>query len=145
MSSDEKPARADDLAFYLHLRSRMEHEDGLIVNRLSWLMASESFFFSAYAIVQNGSGSPQHRRLLHLIPLVAMASSALIFVVILAAIAAQGWIRGLMKARVPDPASLGMPPLFSPVSTRAGGLTAPLILPPLFVAVWLYLLIAGGV
>jgi len=145
MSADEKPTRVDDLAYYHHLRSRLEHEDGLIVNRLAWLMASESFFFTAYAIVLNGAGTPHHRRLIHLIPMVAIASSALIFVAIVAAVRALGWIHGLMKARVPDPAALGLPPLHSPGSITVPGLAAPLILPPIFVTVWFYLLVAGGI
>jgi hypothetical protein len=144
MASEEKPARVDDLAYYLHLRSRLEHEDGLIVNRLSWLMASESFFFTAYAIALNGAGTPHHRRLIHLIPLVAIASSSLIFAGIVAAVRAMGWIRGLLRARIPDEAALGMPPLHTPGSVKPG-LAAPLLLPLLFVAVWLYLLMMSGV
>jgi hypothetical protein len=142
MSPDEKPTRAEDLDYYRHLRTRLEHEDGLIVERLAWLMASESFFFTAYAIALNGAGTPQHRRLIHLIPLVAVASSALIYVGILAALRAAAWLRGMMRGRVPDEASLGMPPVHSPGPIRLAGLAAPLLLPPLFVAVWLYLLAA---
>jgi hypothetical protein len=145
MSADEKPTRVDDLAYYQHLRSRLDHEDSLIVNRLAWLMAAESFFFSAYAIALNGAGTPHHRRLLHLIPLVAMASSALIFVAIVAAVRALWWIHGLIKSRVPDPATLGLPPLHSPASMTLPGLAAPIILPPLFFTVWCYLLAAGGI
>ncbi len=36
--------------FYEAARRRIEHEDNLNVNRLSWLMASQSFLFSAYAV-----------------------------------------------------------------------------------------------
>jgi len=145
MSADEKPNRVDVLAFYQHLRTRLEHEDGLIVNRLAWLMAAESFFFSAYAIALNGAGTPHHRRLIHLIPLVAMASSALIWVAIVAAARALWWIQGLIRTRVPDPAVLGLPPLHSPASMTVPGLMAPLILPPLFFTVWCYLLVSGGI
>ena len=143
MAPDERPVRADDLAFYQHLRSRLEHEDGLIVNRLSWLMASESFLFTAYAIVLNASAAtPQHRRLMHLIPIVAIASSVLIFVGIAAAVRAMGWIRGLLGQRIPDAAALGLPPIHTPGSVKAG-LAAPLALPVMFVVVWLYLLATG--
>ena len=143
MSPDERPARIDDLAYYHHLRARLEHEDGLIVNRLSWLMAAESFFFTAYAIALNGPATPQHRRLIHLIPLVAVVSSGLIWIGIVAAVRAIRWIRGLLRARIPDEASLGMPPIHTP-GLMVPGFAAPLILPLVFVLVWLYLLVTGS-
>ena len=143
MSPEEHPDRIDDTAYYHHLRGRLEHEDGLIVSRLAWLMASESFLFTAYAIVLNGTGTPQQRRLTDLIPLVAMATSVLIFVGIAAAVRAMGWIRGLLRERIPDPGRLGLPPVHTPGSMKAG-LAAPLLLPVMFVVVWLYLLVTGG-
>lgn len=142
MSPEKTPDKIDDIAYYQHLRGRLEHEDGLIVNRLAWLMASESFLFTAYAIVLNGTGTPQQRRLTSLIPLVAVATSVLILVGIVAAVRAMGWIRGLMRERIPDPAGLGLPPIHTPGSVRAG-LAAPLLLPGMFVVVWLYLLVAS--
>lgn len=142
MPPDDRPGRIDDLQYYLHLRGRLEHEDGLIVSRLAWLMASESFLFTAYAIVLNAAATPQHRRLIQLIPIVAVASSALILVGIVAAVRAMGWIRGLLRSRIPDEAALGLPPIHTPGSIKAG-LAAPLLLPLLFVAVWLYLLATG--
>ncbi|MBI3858491.1 MAG: hypothetical protein HY293_22635, partial [Planctomycetes bacterium] len=138
------PARVDDVAFYHHVRSRLEHEDSLIVSRLSWLMAAESFLFTAYAIVLNGTPSPAHRRLVLLIPVVAIVSSALIFVGIVAAVRAMSWIREQLRARVPDEASVGLPPVRTPDSIMRPGLAAPLLLPLLFVAVWLYLLATGA-
>jgi hypothetical protein len=132
----------DDVAFYSMMRARLEHEDGLIVSRLAWLMASESFLFTAYAIVLNGPSTFQHGRLMQLIPIVAIASSALIFVGIVAAIRAMRWVRGLLRARVPDETALGLPPIHTPGSMASAGLVAPIILPIVFVAVWLYLLSA---
>lgn len=138
--AEPAPGRIDDVAFYAMMRARLDHEDGLIVSRLAWLMASESFLFTAYAIVLNGATSSQHGRLLQLIPVVAIASSALIFVGIVAAIRAMAWIRGLLRARVPDETALGLPPLHTPRAIAASGLVAPVVLPVVFVAVWLYLL-----
>jgi hypothetical protein len=142
VADENKPARLDDIALYHHLRARLEHEDGLIVNRLAWLMASESFLFTAYAIVLNGPGSRFHLRLMHLVPLVAIVSSALIFVGIAAAVRAMGWIRGLWSARAADESSLGLPPLHTPGSVKAG-LAAPILLPLMFIGVWLFLLCSG--
>ena len=141
--ADEKPARMDDVSFYLHLRARLEHEDGLIVNRLAWLMASESFLFTAYAIVLNNAATTHHARLIKLIPLVAVLSSALILIGIVAAIRAISWIRVQLRSRVPDETALGLPPLNTPGAIRIAGLAAPVLLPLLFVTVWLYLLATG--
>ena len=142
MSADEKPNRVDDLAFYQHLRSRLEHEDRLIVERMAWLMASESFLFTGYAIVLNGTGTPAQRRLTDLMPLVGIGTSALILFGIVAAIRAMGWIPGQLRARIPDVARLGLPPIQAPGLLKAE-LAAPLLLPVMFVVVWIYVLAAG--
>src|SRR3954468_5912364 len=83
---------------YQLFRSRVEHEDNLIIQRLSWLMASQSFLFTAYAIVTNGMTNPtplgenefvNHLlALAHIIPLVALLNSLLIFISIVAALKA---------------------------------------------------------
>jgi hypothetical protein len=39
---------------YRILRDQLQHEDGLTTQRLSWLMASQAFLFTAYAIAVNG-------------------------------------------------------------------------------------------
>jgi hypothetical protein len=150
MAGEDKPGRIGDADYYKLIRARLEHEDGLIVNRLAWLMASQSFLFTAYAIVLNGLATPaaqsilnHHARLIRLIPFVGIASSALISAGILAAIRAMAWLRGQFRSRVPDEAALGLPPIQTPRSISMMGLAAPLILPGVFVVVWLYLLVVS--
>ena len=143
MPSDEHPNKVDDIAYYLHLRTRLEHEDRLIVERLAWLMASESFIFTGYAIVLNGTGTPAQRRLTDLMPWVGIGTSVLIFVGILAAVRTMDWIHGQLRARIPDLARLGLPPIQAPPGSMKASLAAPLLLPVMFVAVWLYVLVAG--
>jgi hypothetical protein len=41
------------------LRDQLQHEDNLITQRLSWLMGSQAFLFTAYAIVLNGPERPK--------------------------------------------------------------------------------------
>ena len=41
------------LEYYNLIRERIEHEDNLIVQRLTWLVGSQSFLFTAYAIASN--------------------------------------------------------------------------------------------
>jgi len=139
----DEPTRADDIAFYHHLRSRLEHEDRLIIERMAWLMASESFLFTAYAIVLNGSGTPPQRRLTDLMPLVGIGTSALILIGIAAAIRSMAWIHGQLRARIPDVARLGLPPIQTPNLLKAE-LAAPILLPVMFVVVWIYVLAAGS-
>src|SRR5437660_7609612 len=68
------------------VRARLEHEAGLTVNRLSWLVASQSFLFTAYAITLNGvaagpGGAMTGRQamLCRLIPLIGVATTGLIY------------------------------------------------------------------
>ena len=146
MSGEDKPARIDDVAFAAQLRARIEHEDGLIVSRITWLMASEAFLYTAYAIALNGFATPgmtmveHHARLLKLIPLIGIACSVLIFTGILAAIRAMVWLRRLYRSRVADEAGLGLPPIQTPILNVVSGLAAPVLLPTVFVIVWVYLL-----
>ena len=51
----ESAEKISPLERYQLFRSRIEHEDTLILQRLSWLMASQSFLFTAYAIVTSAA------------------------------------------------------------------------------------------
>ena len=141
----------DDTDFYRLIRARLEHEDGLTVNRLSWLVASQSFLFTAYAITLNGLASglagPMAERqamLCRLIPLIGVASTALIYTGLLASARATTWLRATFRARVPDESRLGLPPVHAPSGIVTLGQLAPRFLPLVFVAVWLVLLVAGA-
>lgn len=68
------------------VRRQIEHEDVLIVNRLSWLIASQSFLFTAYAIMLNGPVLTRNEHfaahgelLVKIIPLLAISAGALIY------------------------------------------------------------------
>src|SRR4051812_34673596 len=143
----ESPDKISPLERYQLFRSRIEHEDNLIMQRLSWLMASQSFLFTAYAIVTNGmttspmtGGNLFVGRLLTLariIPVVALVNSLLIFVSITAALKA---IRELRHSYRLLPETFDVIPLQTSKSARVLGLSAPVLLPLLFLAVWLFLL-----
>ena len=129
--------KVDDLRVYDVLRARLEHEDGLIVHRLSWLMASQSFLFTAYAIALNGP--PAAARLLDLMPLVGILSATLVFGGILAALKAMRWIGATFEERGVTATALGLPALLTPAPIRRFGLAAPVLLPPLFILAWAWL------
>lgn len=136
----------DDLRYYELVRARLEHEDGLIVHRLSWLMGSQAFLFTAYAIAASGlasatgSAAGPLAALFRLVPAVGIVSTALIYAGVLAAVRAMGWLLASFRARVPDEAALGAPPIFTPPPIRRWGMATPLLLPPVFLLAWLFLL-----
>ena len=51
------------LDWYRAIRDQIQHEDNLIVQRLAWLMAAQSFFFTGYAIIANGTPTPRNQLL----------------------------------------------------------------------------------
>ena len=53
--STKPPPHFNSEDFYKLIRGQIEHEDNLIGTRLNWFMASQSFLFSAYAIVRKQS------------------------------------------------------------------------------------------
>jgi len=149
-SSNYGSDKLSELEAYQLFRSRIEHEDNLIIQRLSWLLASQAFLFTAYAITTNGLSSlepkiasrffEQSGLLFRLIPTVAIGVALLIYIGILAALRAIRQLRRLYQAR---PTSPDLPPIQTAATTRLLGLSAPLLLPLLFISVWLVLLLNG--
>ena len=136
---------------YHIFRDQIQHEDNLTTQRLSWLMASQAFMFSAYAITLNAPNrtetsfvATQQAWLLTSIPELAFCSAVLIYVSIVAGAVA---LRSLHRRAEPlcrrDGVSSAFPPIQGSWFTRMAGLTSPMVLPPLFAGVWLFLLIRG--
>lgn len=136
------------LDYYNVVRARIEHEDNLIVQRLSWLVASQSFFFTAYAIVTNGLATqPQSIRshfmeqlelLFRLIPIVGALTCVLIYVSILAAVVSMNRLRDSYRSRFPEDEK-AMPPIMTRPPIRIFGHSAAVLLPLVFITVWLVL------
>lgn len=147
MQTPDPPESLSPLERYHVFRNRIEHEDNLIVQRLSWLVASQSFLFTAYAIVTNGLATSPGKivnsfinhlsALVKIIPVVALLNSILIAASIIAALIAINQLRcGYRK----QGATLGTLPLQTSRVARVLGLAAPVVLPLVFFVVWLYLL-----
>ena len=142
------------LEYYNLIRSRIEHEDNLVVQRLSWLVASQSFLFTAYAIVTNGLATQpvlqpggarflaQLQRLYQLIPVVGTLTSILIYVSILAAVASMRRLRNSYRSRFPDDEK-GIPSIMTHAPIRLFGDTAAVILPLVFITIWFALWMHG--
>ncbi len=153
--SDDGPATKspDDISFldwYRLYRSRVEHENNLIIQRLSWLVTAQAFLFTAYAIttseltnMASKSASvflEQAVLLFRFIPLVAIFNALLIYSGILGALKAIHELRHAYQAKVK---SNGKSLIQTSTTARLLGMAAPVVLPLLFVVVWSVLLIHG--
>ncbi len=141
------------LDYYNVVRARIEHEDNLVVQRLSWLVASQSFLFTAYAIVTNGLASQpplpscihfsaQLQLLYQLIPVVGTLTSALIYISILAAVASMRHLRNSYHSRFAEDEK-GMPSIMTRPPIRLFGHSAAVLLPLVFITIWLVLWMHG--
>jgi hypothetical protein len=148
VSAEYQPAPVSHLSAvecYNILRDQLQHEDNLITQRLSWLMGSQAFLFTAYAIVLNGPERPKNALigslqdyLLGTVPAVGLLSAALIYVSIIAGVLAMLNIHRFARNLCDDAASR-FPPLRGRKLTRCMGFASPLFLPPIFIIVWLLL------
>ncbi|MDB6153464.1 MAG: hypothetical protein JWL90_1917 [Chthoniobacteraceae bacterium] len=136
---------------YHILRDQLQHEDNLTTQRLSWLMASQAFLFSGYGIVLNGPElalTPfivtQRSWLLTAIPALAVSSTALIYISIIAGVVALFNLHGLTRRICTlEMDTAAFPPIQGSNKTRIAGLASPLLVPPIFLGVWLLLMVRG--
>jgi hypothetical protein len=128
--------------FYEAARRRIEHEDNLNVNRLSWLMASQSFLFSAYAVVVNGLvvTAPvqslyqgQQEVIFRMIPMLGLVSCVSIYIGVIGGVVE---LRKMVESNLSDDSR---PSLIGPLHTRWLGLVAPIVLPLAFIVAWMIL------
>lgn len=141
--------------YYDRVRQQIEHEDNLITQRISWLMASQSFLFSAYAIVLNGFQpglkTPGGLRLesvrldfYHFLPLAGIISTALIYASICGGVISIGRLRKHWDSQNVPASSLNRPPIHSSRLPFLLGQSAPRLLPLALILMWLFLLWRGG-
>ena len=130
---------------YNILREQLQHEDNLITQRLSWLVGSQAFFFTAYAIVLNSPERPKtflvgslQDYFLGTLPVVSLLCAALIYVSIIAGFLAMLSIYRSVSNFYHD-AAMQFPPLRGRKLTRYMGFASPLLLPPIFIIVWFLL------
>jgi hypothetical protein len=136
------------LDYYRILRGQIEHEDNLVGSRISWFVTSQSFLFSAYAIIATGiqptasqTALDAKHVLLVVIPGLAIAASVLILMSIFSGFTAMKALRKRYTRVAPQDADLLLPPIQGDRLNRLAGMAAPALLPPLFMAVWIFLLV----
>lgn len=129
------------------LRRQIEHEDNLIVSRISWLVASQSFLFTGYAIVMNGPVQTRNLafiarqdQLLRILPVVAILVCLLIYLGVLAGVRVMSMLHKEVREHHVGPLGL-RPPIQGTRLTLTLGLAGPLCIPPLFAIAWLLVLL----
>jgi hypothetical protein len=137
------------IELYRVYRGQVEHEDNLLGSRINVFVTSQSFLFSAYAIIANTAtprifGAPLDPKhvLLILIPIVAITTAILYMPAIAGSVLALRRIRDRYRRIThfpPDDCCHELPPLQGARDTRVAGTLASALLPPLFMGVWGYL------
>lgn len=137
------PKTQSHLEVYRVLRGEIEHEDQLINHRLSWLVSSQAFMLTAFAITLNAPVlfvNPVYARLngilYTLLPWTGMVSALLLYPSILGAIIALRRLRRHAEGRIPD----CLPPIHGSFLTVALGHCGPLLIPWVFIITWLIML-----
>jgi hypothetical protein len=145
-----EPITISPVEQYHAVRSQIEHEDNLVSQRLSWLLASQSFLFTAYAITLNGpiqlhyqGYESQVRLLIILLPLVGITSNVLIWTSILAGMSAMKKLKHSFERCIGSDCVAGLPPIQTKGAALLGGQLGPVLIPLLFLGVWLALLVHG--
>ena len=147
---DDAERTSHELEFGDAVRRQIEHEDVLIVNRLSWLIASQSFLFTAYAITLNGPAqtrvpafAAKQDLVMHLVATLALVSCTTIYLGVIGGMRVMATLRGAVVQHHATTASVYRPPIQGTKLTLVLGHAAPLVLPPAFAVAWIRLLLAS--
>ena len=126
------------------LRRRIEHEDNLVNQRLSWLVASQAFMLTAFAILLNAPLNSLtsayyavNHLLVSLLPYAAIACVVIIWITLVGAI----WSMKLLRDKA---ASITLPndiAVQSPAAIRGLGLVAPIGIPAVFLVLWMVVIV----
>lgn len=126
------------------IQARLSHEDDLINQRISWLVNSQSFLLTAYAITLNGLAADAskplavvQRKLLNLLPLVGVACVLLVIVALVGGLCALAELRQFAATKYPKDRLF----LLSKPTSQFLGVSAPVLIPLVFLAIWLAVLI----
>ncbi|HXN32913.1 MAG TPA: hypothetical protein VN894_13680 [Polyangiaceae bacterium] len=121
------------------IREHLERENDLLGSRTTWVVTSQAFLFSAYAICVTGGGTEQFNRhaasievLIALLPWTAVLSLLLFYVTLVGGLAAMAKLR--RSLRTPDGVLRGNG------ASRMAGLVAPVLTPAVFLLTWLAVL-----
>jgi hypothetical protein len=125
------------------INARLSHEDDLINQRISWLVNSQSFLLTAYAITVNGLAADQskplaavQRKLLELLPLVGVGCVVLVAVALTGGLFAINELRHFASTQYPKDRLF----LVCKPRNQFLGVSAPVLIPIVFLVIWLAIL-----
>jgi len=126
------------------IRGRIEHEDNLLNQRVSWVVNSQAFLLTGYAILLNAPSQSRSEQVIHdhgvlikLIPLTSISVTLLLWLGVLAGI----WAMCDLRSRVKVYPALDASHALAPPLTRAIGLATPALVPVVFLITWLLLIL----
>lgn len=126
------------------IRRRIEHEHDLINQRLSWLVSSQAFLLTGFAISLNApkafarEGYADANRLLTLcIPIGALACITVLSLTLVGAI----WSLEILRHQALAVSGPGDLPVMNVAPIRWLGLAAPVLVPAIFLSLWMVLLL----
>ena len=121
------------------IQARLSHEDDLVNQRVSWLVNSQSFLLTAYAITLNGLAADAskplavvQRKLLDLLPVVGVACVLLVCVALIGGLCALAELRRFAATKYPKDRLF----LISKPTTQFLGVSAPVLIPLVFLVIW---------
>jgi len=130
------------------VRSRLDREDELLMQRTTWLVGSQAFLFTGYAITLNGLCTPpslpitqahhQVARLNVLLPWASLMSLLVLYMSMIAGIVTTLRLRQQLRAS-PDTQATE-----ASKAARLAGLAAPALVPLIFLLTWIAVVWSPG-
>jgi hypothetical protein len=121
------------------IQARLSHEDDLVNQRVSWLVSSQYFLLTAYAITLNGLAADAskplaivQRKLLELLPIVGVACVLLVCVALIGGLCAISELRRFAATKYQKDRLF----LISKPTTQFLGVSAPVLIPLAFLVIW---------
>jgi hypothetical protein len=125
---------------YVFLREEIRHQDNLINARLSWLVSSQSFLLSGFAVTLAASAgslplvnAKVSSVLSASLPVAGLVTVVASYLTIWAAIVRMARIRELAHGSHPE----HLPTVQAEVGTRLRGFAGAVLIPVVFLVVWL--------
>jgi len=130
----------DPREYVTMIREEIKHEDSLINFRLSWLLATQAFLFTAYAVAQDNNNHLFARDGRYLIQTIGLVTTVAIFLGLLAAVNSFNHWQVKLRDFYLKPANLQFPRIKRPGFAIGFGFIAPAGLPIFLSCVWIFLL-----
>jgi len=141
-----KPTSSAEL--YRIIRERIDYEENLLNQRVIWLIFSQSFLVSAYAIMLNSPPEPKSPMygdlqscLVWLLPSLALILSIIIYISVISALYHIAELRESFETYPKDDTIEHFPAMNDTSFIRRLGGLPPILVPLLFIAAWAFLLI----